>query len=639
MSKKYTNIWISISLLVTLPTNAIRRLDNSFDSFDSVSRNDPSVKYDSNDHHKLRQATTSAVLTPPTPEEHLVTDLPLLDPSSGIKHYAGHIPLDYNKDDKAFFYWLFENTDDVADEESVPLLIWLNGGPACSSMDGLFLENGPFHIIDTDTENPKITVRSQSWHHAPAHVVYIDQPVGTGLSYTKSKTYCKNDAEINKDFYSFLQNFLRVHASLFLNEDGSKTRRKVFFSGESHAGHYIPSMMKYILDRNDESDGVFIDLEGAAIGNGWINPYHQYAAAEITYGAGMIDLSQKRKLDKDEEKCKKDLNKGKLTSSKCFALLDVIVSNSNPGSSKRVSQYDYRRFEEANSYPPGKKDVERYLGGKTYKHSSQSMKLLSEKVLQKIHATEASVAKQYYLECTDPPYFALKHQDGLGVATDVEALLERGMRMLFFNGMNDLICNHVGNEIVLDNLEWKEIDNWKKASRFVWRPNDASHNDGPAGYMREYSNLSYLKIRNAGHMVPLDQPEISLAMISLFLQNKSFQTGRQKILNSAERSSTCPQCESCDIQSSSIPQSPSTQQEQSIEDVTSSDDIVIKRNHAIISAWLAVVALCVVSFVFMKHTFKRDTRSMHMYELPPSQNNFEGDDFNDHSTSTRPRID
>merc|ERR1712232_1114179 len=117
-------------------------------------------------------------------------------------------------------------------------------------------------------------------------------------------------------------------------------------------------------------------------------------------------------------------------------------------------------------------------------------------------------------------------------------------------------------------------------------------------------------------MVPLDQPEISPAMVSLFLRNKSFQTGRQKILNSAERSSTCPQCESCDIQSSSLPQSLSTQQEQSIENVTSSDDIIIKRNHAIISAWLAVVALCVVSFVFMKHTFKRDTRSIHMYELP-----------------------
>ena len=70
-----------------------------------------------------------------------------------------------------------------------------------------------------------------------------------------------------------------------------RMKRPFYFSGESHAGHYIPSMMDFILQRNDgkivptESNGlqplrVEMPLSGAAIGNGWIDPFHQYAAAD-----------------------------------------------------------------------------------------------------------------------------------------------------------------------------------------------------------------------------------------------------------------------------------------------------------------------------------------------------------------------
>lgn len=59
-------------------------------------------------------------------------------------------------------------------------------------------------------------------------------------------------------------------------------------------------------------------------------------------------------------------------------------------------------------------------------------KYLNKKdVRMAIHATSCPLQ---FKECTDPPYNALKHQDGLGVTKEVTVLLDRGIPMLFFNG-------------------------------------------------------------------------------------------------------------------------------------------------------------------------------------------------------------
>jgi carboxypeptidase C (cathepsin A) len=69
----------------------------------------------------------------------------------------------------------------------------MNGGPGCSSMDGLFLENGPFKLDD----QLALHLNPHSWHHL-ADVLYIDQPVGTGLSFTTNRDgYPRNDEQVN----------------------------------------------------------------------------------------------------------------------------------------------------------------------------------------------------------------------------------------------------------------------------------------------------------------------------------------------------------------------------------------------------------------------------------------------------------
>jgi len=445
-------------------------------------------------------------------------------------------------------------------------------------MDGLWIENGPFRLQPKNGGNwDNIKVDPNSWHNAPAYTLYVDQPVGTGLAFTTSGNYPNNDQRVNEDFYYFLTEFLKLHATTLGVKPqlhaGSKQliptlTRPFYFSGESHAGHYIPSMMNYIRKQNlkvkqlANNDGVVAPLSGAAIGNGWFDPVYQYSAHEAAYGTGLIGKAQERTLSQSEQKCRADLAQKKYTSGTCFGLLGQVTKNSlGSGNRYVVSQYDSRIWEDRQKprdFPKGHKDVEAYLG-----QASPVPNANIQSVLKAIHATPSWQAGQRYRECTDPPYNALAHQDGLGVVPDVVELLEHEgegneqgqIRLLFFNGVHDLICNHVGNENALENLPWKHRDDYIKAMRYGW--NSAVTNK-LGGYAKEYQNLIFLKVLDAGHMVPMDVPAIALDMMFTFMYSQregTFNTYKQTINPQVDNGdASCPVCpkkKKCDLPASS----------------------------------------------------------------------------------------
>ncbi len=70
--------------------------------------------------------------------------------------------------------------DKKIDDKSIPLLIWLNGGPGSSSMFGAYEELGPYEIKKIDDEL-KAVKRKISWNEK-YHLLFIDSPVRVGYS-------------------------------------------------------------------------------------------------------------------------------------------------------------------------------------------------------------------------------------------------------------------------------------------------------------------------------------------------------------------------------------------------------------------------------------------------------------------------
>lgn len=87
----------------------------------------------------------------------------LCDPS--VKQITGYLDVD---DDKHFFFWFFESRSKPATD---PLVLWLNGGPGCSSLTGLLMELGPCRV---NPSGEGTTLNQYSWN-SNANIIFLDQ--------------------------------------------------------------------------------------------------------------------------------------------------------------------------------------------------------------------------------------------------------------------------------------------------------------------------------------------------------------------------------------------------------------------------------------------------------------------------------
>ena len=96
----------------------------------------------------------------------------------------------------------------------------------------------------------------------------------------------------------------------------------------------------------------------------------------------------------------------------------------------------------------------------------------------------------------------------------VGLLLDAGLPALIYAGDVDFICNYLGNQAWTYNLEWSGTAGFQSAPVHDW-------NDGK-GLARTYGGFTFLQVYDAGHMVPKDQPKVSLDMIANFVDGGDF---------------------------------------------------------------------------------------------------------------------
>jgi cathepsin A (carboxypeptidase C) len=98
--------------------------------------------------------------------------------------YSGYISIPHTKKELHYLATLSQKNP-----ATDPVIVWLNGGPGCSSLLGYALEHGPYLFEDG---NMNLTENAYAWNKE-ANVIYLDAPAGTGFSICGDQNECLFD--------------------------------------------------------------------------------------------------------------------------------------------------------------------------------------------------------------------------------------------------------------------------------------------------------------------------------------------------------------------------------------------------------------------------------------------------------------
>ncbi|KAK1302429.1 Serine carboxypeptidase II-3 [Acorus calamus] len=234
----------------------------------------------------IRASTTGTYYKPVyvSPQEGLrdadkISSLPGQPEGVEFDQYSGYVTVD-PKAGRALFYYFVESPVGAPDK---PLVLWLNGGPGCSSFGaGAMEELGPFRV---NKDGSTLSRNNYAWNNE-ANILFLESPAGVGFSYSNtSSDYDKSgDQRTAEDSYTFLVNWLERFPKY--------KSRDFYITGESYAGHYVPQLAYTILQNNYITNQTIINLKGIAIGNALID--------DETNSVGTIDFFWSHAFISDE---------------------------------------------------------------------------------------------------------------------------------------------------------------------------------------------------------------------------------------------------------------------------------------------------------------------------------------------------
>ncbi|XP_078688786.1 lysosomal protective protein-like [Branchiostoma floridae x Branchiostoma belcheri] len=440
-----------------------------------------------------------------------IQKLPGLTANPKFAQYSGYVNATGNK---RLHYWFVESQ---GNPKTDPVVLWLNGGPGCSSLDGYLSENGPYHVEDDGStlyENP------YSWNQV-ANVVYLESPAGVGFSYSTDKNYSTNDDQVAMDNLAAVQSFFVKFPQFLPNE--------FYIVGESYGGFYVPTLAVNIMKANTS-----INFKGFGIGNG-LTSHVMNANSVVYYGyyhglyGDDIWTSLNKYCCSDDTGCQfadnQDANCQESVRQAMHFIFDIglneyaLYLDCAGGLPPHFARWRmaishlFSTFKLPLPAPP-KPQVN---GSRMYtaptkvgltppciNSTAQTTWLNRPDVRLALHIPEfvqpwalcsAEVGDQY------TTVYSTMHDQYL-------ALLPK-YRALVYNGDTDMACNFLGDQWFVESLKQPVL-----AARKPW-----TYNNQVAGFIKQFQNLTFVTVKGAGHMVPQWKPGQALAMITNFLHN------------------------------------------------------------------------------------------------------------------------
>ncbi|CAF0887522.1 unnamed protein product [Rotaria sordida] len=384
------------------------------------------------------------------------------------------------------FFWFFPAQNE--NKSDTPVMLWLQGGPGATSLFALFTEIGPIYI----DRSGNLQLREISWNKY-YHLLFIDNPVGTGYSFTlNDQGYARSQDDIARDLYSALTQFFEIYTDYASNP--------FFVTGESYAGKHVPSITyKIYVENQNPQVKTRINLKGMTIGDGVCDPVNQYQYGEFLYQIGLIDQTQKTYVDLQTALMRYNIEQKNYI--EAFHLFDALMN----GDLINTTSYFYN--------VTGIKNYFNYLTTNEPEDQGYFIPFITRPDRRK----QIHVGNMSYTSQSDIVERMLLNDLLQSVAWKIAAIANANYSVMIYNGQLDAIIPVPLTMAWIDQLEWFGADELRQAERKVWKIDDTDVEI--AGYVKAANKNRFFlaTIRNAGHMVPYDQPRAMLDLLQRFL--------------------------------------------------------------------------------------------------------------------------
>ncbi|KAK6523202.1 hypothetical protein TWF694_006095 [Orbilia ellipsospora] len=406
--------------------------------------------------------------------------------------YAGLLPISKNKtESRKLYFWFFPSTGGKETQDD--LVIWLNGGPGCSSLEGLLQENGPF----TWQYGTYLPVKNEYTWLNLTNMLWVDQPVGTGFS--QGVPNIRNQEDLAEQFLGFMKNFV--------DKFGLHGKR-IWLTGESYAGKYIPYIADAMYAKKDTRS---FNLKGTMLYDPSIDDdlflEEIPAVPFLLRNSNIFSLpdSTVAKLKSEADRCGyTDLYNLGLTFPSPGGLNTTYVDTScslwNDIFNEVLKVNPCFNIYHIMTTCPNLWDVLGFPGSFGYLPKGAKIYFDRPEVQKAINAP-----RMKWEECSSRDVFPHDDTSPSPVPAGVlSRVVEKSERTVIAHGLMDYVLIADGTLLSLNNMVWNGARGFSErpARKFVV----PYAQQGEMGTWIEERGLTYIEVKLSGHMVPQYQP-------------------------------------------------------------------------------------------------------------------------------------